>query len=504
MYNYNNQVPSVNNAPTEIQHNSQVISKTTKAEERHLSKVHKIVEFILHVFLFVKNDSGSFLIKKEDFSVWLLSDERIYPLINANLVSSGHVLDRKAFNDAVDQVRNYYVINRSDSFLSVRYANVGMRTRLQTSRLNIAMISSNFNIVPCFNSVDKSSFISEVIHSDPISSIHDYIKGWLLSIGISVDQYLVVLVWLVSVMAVPNNFYLLALNGNSEQKLRDIQEALKNLVDPADKNSILLSKKESLLKLSLNNHLISLYVKEPFGDGMQEEILDLLKGRASIVLPNEKDPYAVKFNLKRPFVIASKIPVITSESLKGLTIHLTISEETKGENIYILGSVRDYLYSLVGLSNYFNDFYQLGVSICQYFSIDQEVFDNQLNLIEQEKLMAHLRQNPIAVAVSEWSKENLDSSVKKGVSEWMQVLQDYEDEDLQDFPKTAKAMGNLLTEAQPLLEPLGIKIIKNGEKVNGVYHRTIVVPSQIVQITSPLIKDLQTTTMLHNYKMHPL
>lgn len=471
-------------------HNANVSSVTVpkqNAMQKKKNEIDRIINTVYSQFWLVKNALGSkYLVCKADGSIVLFSDPDLIFFIKNLAFGDQVVLENTLIKNALEIIHadaNNVRLRGNELFVRFGYSIQQVNNPISVQVINQVHLESFLSF---YKPKEQTMlFMGYLLYAD-----NEIIKKELISIGFSERHYLIVFTWLVSALSLPYKFTLLELVSEDRKQLAFIQEQLKALIDPTPINIHRCPvKAQALDELAVNNHLISITANAPIKDEVQARMADLLIGQAKVTLPNAKSPFAASFLVKRPILMTAKSSQITDETLKEATITIRLPKSSPSQQHWnvssLLSSALFIANKVVSNHNVFVgscSFYEIGLKVCQALNLPVTDFKEQFNQLETDRLMTEINANPVAAALFSWAQANLGSEETKTVLDWMIVLKAYEDEERDDFPKTAKSTGRLLTDAQSLLEPYGIEIIKKGDKINGTYHRTIKVPAKLAVV----------------------
>lgn len=462
------------NTPQNNTMSRNIKTTTISRQEKEISKIHWLIGLIKQSFNFYinKNDARFMLYtdqQTDNKRIALFSDSYIKQSIKSIAHSNYDIITDKSIDHALD------IIYATPELFNRTYD-------LLWSTPNV-LLPSFYDDNPYYN--------TKKINKTNLANYHPYpdIKEHFSYLGISDNHNLIFLTWLVfSTIKTHNAFIALEVVGKPD-RLKTIQEEIKRQLNYDQKDITKTPKNQKeLLNTALENHVINFNTSSKISDEVQQEMVTMLSSGSMVVLPNEKSKFAGTFHLKRPIAIYSSKSQITLPELREHTITIKINNKKTNQsnnafmfNQYAFNVANLCKINVLSRENSNTEFYQLGLTICHQLNIPQDEFKQQFNQLEEDKRLDQLSENPIGLAILNWAGQNLGKTETKTVKEWLEILEAYQDEEADDFPKTAKMAGQQMTDATELLASYGIIITKKGEKINGTFHRQIEVPETLIK-----------------------
>lgn len=306
-------------------------------------------------------------------------------------------------------------------------------------------------------------------------------------IGVPVNCNILILTWIVQALMPEQyeNFVALEITGESGSGKTTLQKMIHILIDlNAEFFSPLPKNKKELGEILLNEYITSFDNVSEIKDAVQDELAKLLVG-GSFDLPKLSKQNPRTLFLKKPLMLNAITPVINHPELSKFTITIELQPQTTVR-------VNDFCIERLfneSLFNLFNDafieilcltaltfsrlnnqenvselqqhnpvgplkrFCKIGIIVAEELGLTSDVFWNQFNQQQQNRLAALAEKNPIIEAILKLFEQDPRTDMTCSPQEWMNHLEPFKASLQSDkhWPHNAKQMGVYLKQAVPIL-----------------------------------------------------
>ena len=322
---------------------------------------------------------------------------------------------------------------------------------------------------------------------------------WAL-INVQVDDRLMILAWLIECLRSDTPYVLLELVGEQGSAKSTTQEFLKKLIDPNAANLRSAPKRVEDIWIGANNcHVVSLENISFLPPAFQDALCVLATGGAHATRTLYTNKEEAIIQLCKPTIISGIVPNVTAQDLLDRCLHIELPvvehrlSKRDVEKTYatfhpqLVGALFDqFALTLKLLPNIsiadadkprMVDFACLGEAVFQANGHEAGVFLNRYEIMRKNGVHRTISSSPIGTALSQYLEDN-PSGWDGQLIGLLKNLDHYRPTSENNWPKSAKGMGDALRRLSPALRTLGFHCKSNTKSGGFITWKLTPIPTE--------------------------